>query len=79
MAKVRLTLSVSDSHLKKLGAVAKAAAKAGMKVEQTHKTLGVLSGSIDAGKVGKLRAIAGVSSVEEERTIQLPPSGSPVQ
>ncbi|HKS63669.1 MAG TPA: hypothetical protein VJT13_18355 [Xanthobacteraceae bacterium] len=79
MAKVRLTLSVSDSHLKKLGTVAKAAAKAGMKVEQTHKTLGVLSGSIDAGKVEKLRAIDGVDRVEEERTFQLPPPGSPVQ
>lgn len=79
MAKIRLTLSVSDSHLKKLGTVAKAAAKAGMKVEQTHKALGVLSGSIDAGKVEKLRAIDGVDRVEEERTFQLPPPGSPVQ
>ncbi len=79
MAKVRLSLSVSDSHLKHLGKVAKAVKKVGMKVEQQHDALGVLTGSIDADKVERLRRIAGVSSVEEERQVGVPPPGSPIQ
>jgi hypothetical protein len=79
MAKVRLTLSISDSHLKDIGGVAKAATKAGMKVEQRLESLGVLTGSIDAHKVERLHKIPGVSHVEEERKVQLPPPGSPVQ
>jgi hypothetical protein len=79
MAKVRLTVSVKDSHLKNVGAVAKAAKKAGMKVEQQLDDLGVLSGSIDASKLESLQRLEGVSHVEEERQVQLPPGGSPVQ
>jgi len=79
MAKVRLSVSVSDSHLKHLGKVAKAAEKAGMKVEQKHESLGVLTGSIDAKKLEHLRKIEGVSHVEEERAVTISPPDSPVQ
>ena len=79
MAKVQLSVSVRDSHLKQLGKVAKAAEKAGMKVEQTLESLGVLTGSIDASKVKQLHKIAGVSHVEEERKVSLPSPDSPVQ
>jgi hypothetical protein len=79
MKKVRLSLSVSDSHLKKLGKIAAAAKKAGMKIEQQHDILGVLTGSIDASKVGRLHKIEGVSNVEEDRTVKVSPPDSPVQ
>jgi hypothetical protein len=79
MGKVRLSLSVSDSHVKHLGKVAKAAKKAGMKIEQQLDALGVLSGSIDAEKVDRLRGIKGVSSVEPEREVGVPLPGSPIQ
>ena len=79
MAKVRLTLSVSDSHVKHLDNIAKAAQKAGMKVERRLDDLGVLTGSIDASKVDKLHGIAGVTHVEEDREVGIAPPGSPVQ
>jgi hypothetical protein len=79
MGKIRLSLSVSDSHLKNFGKVAQAAKKAGMKVEQQLADLGVLTGSIDETKVKELRAIDGVSHVEQEREIKLPPRTDPVQ
>ena len=79
MAKVRLSLSVDDAHLNKIGKIAKAAASAGMDVEQRLEGIGVLTGSIEASKVGKLREIEGVSQVEEERAITLPTPGSNVQ
>jgi hypothetical protein len=79
MAKVRLSVSVGDSHLKDIDKIAKAAIKVGMKVEQRLEGIGVLTGSIEANKVAGLRKITGVSGVEEERTVKLPPPGSPVQ
>jgi hypothetical protein len=79
MAKVRLTLSVSDSHLKHLDKVAKAAQKAGMTVEHRHDDLGVLTGSIDAKKIDKLHRIAGVAQIAEDRELRIAPPGNPVQ
>lgn len=79
MAKVRLSVSVSDSHLQHLGKIAKAAAKAGMKVEQKLEGLGVLTGSIDASKVKQLHKIEGVSHVEEERKVKISPPDSSLQ
>jgi len=79
MAKVRLTVSVSDSHIKQLGKIAKAAEKAGMTVDQKLEDLGVFTGSIEADKRDRLRQIDGVSHVEEERTVGVPPPGSSVQ
>jgi hypothetical protein len=79
MAKVRLSVSVSDTHLKHLGKVAKAAEKAGMKIDQRLESLGVFTGSIDASKRQRLHEIEGVSGVEEERTVGVPPPDSSIQ
>ena len=79
MAKVRLSLSVSDSHMNKIDEVAAAATRAGMTVEQRLTELGVLTGEIDQDKIDRLRQVDGVSDVEEERTVRIPPPGSPIQ
>jgi hypothetical protein len=79
MAKVRVSVSVSDSHLKHIGKVAKAAEKAGMKVDQKLEDLGVFTGIIDATKRDRLHKIEGVSGVEEERTVGVAPPDSSVQ
>jgi endonuclease V-like protein UPF0215 family len=41
--------------------------------------MGMLKGMIDERRLDELTRIPGVSSVEKERQIQLPPRGSPVQ
>ncbi len=79
MGRIRLTLCVDDSHADDLGDIAGAARRAGMTVEQELSGIGVLTGSIDADNLDALRAIAGVTSVEQERDVTLPPPGSPVQ
>lgn len=79
MPTVKLSLSVRDSHLGRLGEVAKAAEKAGMAVERQIGSLGIVTGSIDAEKLGQLGQIAGVENVETERGVQIPPPGSDVQ
>jgi hypothetical protein len=79
MAKVRLSLSVSDSHMGRISKVAQAAEKAGLKVEQRLDDLGVLIGSIDEDKVGQLHGLDGVSHVEKAQVVGVPPPHSPIQ
>lgn len=79
MSKIRLSLSVSDSHLSRIGEVAEAAKKAGLRLEQSLDDLGILVGSIDENKVGQLHRMDGISHVEEEGTVSVPPPYSPIQ
>jgi hypothetical protein len=79
MAKIRVSVSVSDAHLGDLSRITKAAKKAGMKVEQTLGALGLFTGSIDPRKRKQLQAIEGVASVEEERSFGIAPPDSRVQ
>jgi hypothetical protein len=77
MAKVQVSLSVSDSHVSRLKDVAQAAKKVGMKVDQQLDALGVLTGSIDQSKLAQLRRVDGVSSIEEEREVSIPKPDNP--
>jgi hypothetical protein len=79
MKKVRLSLSVSDTHLGDIKKVVKAAKKAGMSVEAQHESLGVVTGSIDADKLAALQRVAGVGHVEEERKVGIAPPDRQVQ
>jgi hypothetical protein len=79
MSKVRLSLSVRDLQGGLIDKVARAAKRAGMKVEHRLDDLGVLTGTIDEGSLGKLRAIEGVSNVEQERQVGIPKPDSPIQ
>lgn len=76
MAKVRMLLSVRDTHLGALDEIAKAAERAGMQVDARMKDLGVVSGLIDADKAEDLRKIDGVLDVVEDRKFSLPPGDS---
>jgi hypothetical protein len=76
MAKVRMLLSVRDTHLEVLDEIAKAAERAGMQVDAKMKDLGVVSGLIEADKVEDLRKIDGVLDVVEDRKFSLPPGES---
>ena len=79
MMEVRLSLSISDSHTNRIDEVAGAAIRAGMTVGQRLPDLGVLTGEIDRDKLVRLRQVDGISDVEEERTVRIPPPDSPVQ
>ena len=79
MPRVKLSVSVGDQHLNRFSEFVKDVEKAGMKVEQKHKDIGVVTGSIDSEKLKSLRDIKGVAHVEEERKIQIPPPESDIQ
>lgn len=79
MARVRLSVSVSDSHMDRLADVAEAAARAGMDVEQRLPQVGVLTGTIDEDRLQALQGVPGVQHVEEEREVGIAPPDSRLQ
>lgn len=79
MPKVKLSVSVDDQHMSKFSEIVKKVEKAGMKVDEKHKDIGVVNGSIEKDKIDSLRKVEGVEHVEEEREIRIPPPYSDVQ
>jgi hypothetical protein len=79
MPQVKLSISIDDQHLNQFAKVVKDVKKAGLKVEERHKDIGVVTGSINKDKVDSLRNVEGVAHVEEEREIRIPPPESDVQ
>ena len=79
MAEVKVSVSVNDSHLGRMDEVAAAAEAAGMTVQGRESAIGVLTGSIAADKLDRLRSVAGVEHVETQREVRIPPPDSPIQ
>ncbi len=73
MARIRMLISVRESHLGALDEIAKAAKQAGMEVDAKLRDIGVVSGLIEAGSIDDLRAIEGVAEVAEDKKFKLPP------
>jgi hypothetical protein len=59
--------------------VVEAARRAGLTVTGEQPILGTLSGTIAEDRIPALEAVAGVESVDWDRTIHLPPPDSPIQ
>ncbi|WP_158842684.1 hypothetical protein [Saccharothrix deserti] len=70
----KVVVSVADDNLADLPTVVSALRDAGMVVENVLETLGVVTGRV-APEVGDLLgAVPGVSHVEVDRTVRLPPT-----
>jgi hypothetical protein len=79
MSKVKVSVSVDDAHIEQILEVAQDLQSAGMDVEQTLPTVGVISGSIDSRDVDSLSQVEGVRHIEPERSYQLAPPDSDIQ
>ena len=79
MDKVQVTVSIDDAHLEQIDQVSNQLEAAGLTIEQTLSTVGVVTGSVDSDKMSALSEVTGVDSVEIDQTITLPPPGSDVQ
>ena len=71
MNKLRVNVSVSEDH--KFEKVARAAKKAGLAIDQSLDTIGVVTGTIDAEKLETLRGVEGIDNVESERDVSVAP------
>ncbi|ONI91261.1 hypothetical protein ALI22I_09320 [Saccharothrix sp. ALI-22-I] len=69
----KVVVSVADDNLADLPTVVSALRDAGMVVDDVLETLGMVTGSVAPGVGDLLGAVPGVSRVEVDRTVRLPP------
>ena len=74
-----VTVTVAATHSGELDALAGRLAQAGMDVEQVLTVLGIITGSVEDEQLAALRRLAGVSAVEEQTRVALPPPDADVQ
>ena len=79
MDKVRVTVSVDEANLEQIDQVVEQLKAAGLEVEQTLSTVGVVTGVVEEEKMAALSEVTGVESVEVDRSYQLAPPDSEVQ
>ena len=69
----RVVVSVEDDSVANLSTVVSALRDAGMVVDQVLEGLGLVTGSVAPGVGDLLGAVPGVSRVEVDRVVRLPP------
>lgn len=78
--RVEVNVLVDDERLPKIDDVASALSDAGLRVGQTLRSTGVITGALDdESAIDGLRQVTGVVGVDVTRRIQLPPPDAPVQ
>ena len=75
----KITVSVADDAIGRIDEVVTALELGGMHIDQVLRPIGVITGSADTQRVQALSTVAGVASVEPQRTVRLPPPDSDVQ
>ncbi|HET6260337.1 hypothetical protein [Pseudonocardia sp.] len=73
---IPVTVTVDDAHLAAIDELAARLRAAGMDVEQVLAPVGVITGSAPSGWEA-LADLDGVAGVEPQRTMRLPPPGTP--
>ncbi|MCU1663319.1 MAG: hypothetical protein QOI36_5241 [Pseudonocardiales bacterium] len=73
---IPVTVTVDDNHLAVIDELAERLRTAGMDVEQVLGPIGVITGSAPPGWEA-LVDLDGVAGVEPQRTMRLPPPGTP--
>lgn len=76
---VKVIVSVDDRWARSMGTVAERLAGAGMEVEESMDAIATVTGSIRPSAMPALQALDEVSTVEIERTYQLPPPDADIQ
>lgn len=79
MSTVRVSISIDDAHLDQIAEITKSLQSAGMEVEQTLSTVGVINGSVDSEQVNRLYQIEGVQHIEPQQSYHLAPPDSDIQ
>ncbi len=75
----KVVISVADGHLDRIDEVVARLREAGVQVEKVLRTVGVITGSVGETGVHSLGVLDGVGSVEQDRTVRLPPPDADVQ
>jgi methylmalonyl-CoA mutase cobalamin-binding subunit len=77
--KKQVLVSINDSHMDRIATVIEELKKEGLDVQRSMPKLGVVSGAAEHGDLAALQEVDGVTSVEEERSVEVAPPDAPVQ
>lgn len=69
MSTVNLMISVDDEHIEDISSIAQKLRKEGLCVCQMLDEVGIITGTIDEGAMGRLRNVSGISAIERQRTV----------
>ena len=79
MPQLRISVCLDDEHLYKIEQVAEKLKTAGMNIEQTLSSIGIISGSVENEQLTSISQVEGVKTVEKEETYHLSPPDSNIQ
>lgn len=79
MSIINVSIAVDEAHQAQIMEVAAALQAQGMIVEQTMPSIGVITGTVEAGQLTGLSQVEGVMAVEQGQAVQLPPPESDLQ
>ena len=79
MPNITVSISVDEQYRDKLSEVIENCKKLGLNIEQQLDAIGIITGSIDSGKIDELKQVQGVSKVELSREIRIAPPDSEIQ
>lgn len=65
--KINVTVLVDEAHRPRLADMARKLEEHGFSVNESNDSIGVLSGTVDASSLSKLRQVDGVAAVEKDR------------
>ena len=75
----KITITVADGHGDRIDEVVARLEAAGVQVQRVLEAIGVIVATVDPERRHALGEIEGVASIEQDRTVQLPPPDSDVQ
>lgn len=75
----KITVTVGDDHVADVNGVAERLKGAGMNVDQVLDAMGIITGSVPAGRRAAIERLPGVAAVEAEHTFQIAPPDAEIQ
>ncbi|MCU0490703.1 MAG: hypothetical protein MUD01_03755 [Chloroflexaceae bacterium] len=79
MSMVEVSVALADMYIDELPRITRRCRRAGLRVTQQLPEVGIIIGTVDSTNIEKLARIEGVASVEQSRSLGVPPPESEVQ
>ena len=76
---MKVTISAADHMVDRLPEFVASLKAAGVTVNSTLESVGIVVGSIDPGQLARVRGLPGVAAVVAEQTMSIVPPDSPIQ
>lgn len=76
---IEMLVTVADDHLSDFQQIVHQLRGTGLKISHTMESLGIVSGTINAADLEKIKSLQGIAAIEPAGSVQLPPPDSEIQ